>query len=136
MHEEIQLIVKGLLENPYGEKGLHGFLIGQNFKITIYVSQFLTTHPIRGIRLGGMQGLRFGGRKPFGIHHFEGKPKGEGNLVLKKKKKNFKYRFLFHVGDPNQADVSKQYIEWSKEGNTALLYSSLKILVLLSQILS
>ncbi len=53
---------------------------------------------------------------PFGIHHFEGKPKGEGNLVLKKEeKKNFKYRFLFHVGDPNQADVSKQYIEWSKE---------------------
>lgn len=52
---------------------------------------------------------------PFGLRHFEGKPKGAGNMVLKKGEEvTFRYRFLFHVGNPKDAEISSRYLEWSK----------------------
>jgi hypothetical protein len=54
---------------------------------------------------------------PFGLRHFEGKPKGEGNMVLKKGEEvTFHYRFLFHIGNPKEAEISSRYLEWSKAG--------------------
>ena len=53
---------------------------------------------------------------PFGLRHFEGKPKGTGNMVLKKGEEvTFYYRFLFHVGNPKDAEISQRYLDWSKE---------------------
>jgi len=53
---------------------------------------------------------------PFGQHDFEGKPKGTGDMKLKiGEKVSFKYRFLFHLDDPLKSNVSKKYLEWSKE---------------------
>lgn len=47
---------------------------------------------------------------PFGLHHFQGKPKGAGNHTVKKGDAiRFRYRFVFHVGDAQAAGISKQY---------------------------
>jgi hypothetical protein len=53
---------------------------------------------------------------PFGVHNFEGKPKGTGDLVIKRGEKvRFRYRFLFHIGDVENADIRKKWALWSKE---------------------
>ncbi|MBT5379335.1 MAG: PmoA family protein [Opitutae bacterium] len=52
---------------------------------------------------------------PFGVHNFEGKPKGTGDLVIKSGEKvRFRYRFLFHAGDVKAAKISENYTTWAK----------------------
>jgi hypothetical protein len=52
---------------------------------------------------------------PFGVHNFEGKPKGTGDLVIKSGEKvRFRYRFLFHAGDVKKAKISESYTAWAK----------------------
>jgi hypothetical protein len=47
---------------------------------------------------------------PFGIHDFEGKPAGSGNLTVPRGSSvTFRYRFYLHDGDEKQADVAGQY---------------------------
>lgn len=56
---------------------------------------------------------------PFGLRHFEGKPKGAGNMVIKKGEEvTFHYRFLFHAKNPKDAEISQRYLNWSKEKKT------------------
>ena len=51
---------------------------------------------------------------PFGVSNFEGKPKGTGDMVLKKGEEiTFKYRILFHTGNPIDSEISQKYLEWS-----------------------
>jgi hypothetical protein len=53
---------------------------------------------------------------PFGIHNFERKPKGTGDLkILKGSDVTFRYRFLFHEGDAKTANIAARYEEWSKK---------------------
>ena len=53
---------------------------------------------------------------PFGIHNFERKPKGTGDLkILKGSDITFRYRFLFHEGDAKSAKISERYTGWTKE---------------------
>lgn len=53
---------------------------------------------------------------PFGLKHFEPESNYEGGMKLNKGEEcTFRYRFLFHVGDPKNAEVSLKYLEWSKE---------------------
>jgi len=50
---------------------------------------------------------------PFGIHDFERKPPGTGNLnVPAGKSITFKYRFYIHEGDEKQAKVAERYKEY------------------------
>jgi len=52
---------------------------------------------------------------PFGVHNFERKPKGTGDLVIKSGKKvRFRYRFLFHEGDVKDAGIAESYKTWAK----------------------
>jgi len=52
---------------------------------------------------------------PFGVHNFEGKPRGTGDLVIKSGEKvRFRYRFLFHAGDVKTAKISESYTVWAK----------------------
>ena len=52
---------------------------------------------------------------PFGVHNFEGKPKGTGNLVIKSGDKvRFRYRVLFHAGDVNEARIKERWDSWAK----------------------
>jgi hypothetical protein len=52
---------------------------------------------------------------PFGVSNFEGKPKGTGDLVLGKGEEiTFRYRVLFHLGNPKDAEISQRYLDWSK----------------------
>lgn len=53
---------------------------------------------------------------PFGIHDFEKKTKGEGDLVIPAGKSvTFRYRFVLHEGDEKQAGIAKLYENYSAE---------------------
>ena len=47
---------------------------------------------------------------PFGIHNFENKPAGVGDFTLPSGQSlTFRYRFVFHQGDAEQANVKERY---------------------------
>ncbi len=51
---------------------------------------------------------------PFGVHYFEGKPEGTGNIVIPAGENlTFRYRFYFHKGDEKQAKVVERYREYA-----------------------
>lgn len=51
---------------------------------------------------------------PFGVHDFEKKPAGAGNLVIAPGKSlTFRYRFYLHEGDDLQAKVAERYKEYA-----------------------
>jgi len=51
---------------------------------------------------------------PFGVHNFENKPKGVGDITIPAGESlTFKYRFYFHKGDTNQAKVAEHYREYA-----------------------
>jgi hypothetical protein len=51
---------------------------------------------------------------PFGVHDFEGKPAGTGNIVVPAGQSlTFKYRFYFHKGDEKQGQVAEHYREYA-----------------------
>jgi len=53
---------------------------------------------------------------PFGVHYFEGKPEGTGDLrVASGDSLTFRYRLYFHIGDEKQARVAERYIEYAVE---------------------
>ena len=53
---------------------------------------------------------------PFGIHDFEGKPQGTGDLVVPRGETlTFRYRFVFHCGDYQEAKISKLYKKYSQK---------------------
>jgi hypothetical protein len=52
---------------------------------------------------------------PFGVHDFESKPAGTGDMVIPAgESATFRYRFLFHRGDVNGANVSGEYASFAK----------------------
>ncbi|NND97873.1 MAG: PmoA family protein [Pirellulaceae bacterium] len=52
---------------------------------------------------------------PFGIHDFEKKPAGTGDMTIKAGESiTFRYRFLLHSGDVHEANVAQQYDEFAK----------------------
>ena len=51
---------------------------------------------------------------PFGVHDFEKKPAGTGDLVIPAGQSiTFKYRFYFHRGDEKQGKVAERYREYA-----------------------
>ncbi|NQT00783.1 MAG: PmoA family protein [Planctomycetes bacterium] len=51
---------------------------------------------------------------PFGQHDFERKEEGVGDITIPAGKSlTFKYRFYFHKGDTNQADVAEHYRQYA-----------------------
>jgi hypothetical protein len=53
---------------------------------------------------------------PFGVHDFEKKPVGAGNLTIPAGGSiTFKYRFYFHEGDEQQAKVAERYQEYVRQ---------------------
>ena len=52
---------------------------------------------------------------PFGIHDFENKPAGTGDLVIPAGQSvTFKYRFFFHKGDEKQGKVAEHYRDYTQ----------------------
>jgi hypothetical protein len=50
---------------------------------------------------------------PFGVHHFENKPKGTGDFTLPPGQSvTFRYRFYLHEGDEQQARVAGEYQQY------------------------
>lgn len=53
---------------------------------------------------------------PFGVHDFEKKPAGTGNLVVPKNQSvTFRYRFYFHEGDEIQGKVQQRYQDYIQQ---------------------
>jgi len=51
---------------------------------------------------------------PFGVHDFEKKPEGTGNITIGAGESlTFKYRFYFHKGDTKQGKVAECYREYA-----------------------
>ncbi len=51
---------------------------------------------------------------PFGVHNFERKPKGVGDITIPAgESMTFRYRFYFHKGDAKQAQVAKHYRQYA-----------------------
>jgi len=51
---------------------------------------------------------------PFGVHNFEGKPKGTGDITIGAGESlTFKYRFYFHKGNTKQGKVAQHYREYA-----------------------
>ncbi len=51
---------------------------------------------------------------PFGVHNFEGKPKGTGDITIPSGQSlTFRYRLYFHKGDEKQAKVAEHYSEYA-----------------------
>jgi hypothetical protein len=52
---------------------------------------------------------------PFGLHEFEKKPKGAGDLKIKAgDSATFRYRFYLHHGDEKEGKVAERYEEYVK----------------------
>lgn len=50
---------------------------------------------------------------PFGVHDFEKKDKGTGNLTIPAgKSATFRYRFIFHPGDTTSAHLTEAFQNW------------------------
>ena len=53
---------------------------------------------------------------PFGVHDFEKKPAGTGELVVPKGETlTFRYRFYLHRGDEKEGRVADRYREYIEE---------------------
>src|SRR5258707_15506891 len=56
---------------------------------------------------------------PFGLHDFEKKPAGAGNLAIPPHQSvTFRYRFYLHEGDEEQAGSARRYKEWGSSQET------------------
>ena len=52
---------------------------------------------------------------PFGVHNFEGKPRGTGDMEIPAGQSvTFKYRFYFHKGDEKEGKVAQRYKEYAQ----------------------
>ncbi len=53
---------------------------------------------------------------PLGIHDFENKPAGTGDMTVPAGESvTFAYRFIFHAGDTEVADIAGRYERWAAE---------------------
>ena len=53
---------------------------------------------------------------PFGVHDFEKKPAGTGDMrLLAGEQVTFRYRFIFHQGDVEAAGIAGRYSAWTRE---------------------
>ena len=51
---------------------------------------------------------------PFGIHDFEDKPAGTGDMTIDADEEiEFRYRFLFHRGDYRAANIAAEYEDFA-----------------------
>jgi len=58
------------------------------------------------------------GANPFGLNAFEGKPLGTGDMTIAAGEEViFRYRFLFHEGDPQAAQIAQHYREYAEAAN-------------------
>lgn len=51
---------------------------------------------------------------PFGVHDFEGKPRGTGDMKIPAgESRTWRYRFIFHEGDAEQAKIASLYAQYA-----------------------
>ena len=89
----------------------HGLINGKRVGIAIFDHPHNPRHPTHWhVRDYGLFAAN-----PFGLHEFEKKPKGTGNLVVPAGRSiSFRYRFYIHEGDSAAAKVADRYLEYAK----------------------
>lgn len=89
----------------------HGLINGKRIGIAIFDHPHNPRHPTHWhVRDYGLFAAN-----PFGLHEFEKKPKGTGNLVVPAGRSiSFRYRFYIHEGDSAAAKVADRYLEYAK----------------------
>lgn len=88
----------------------HGLIGGKRVGVAIFDHIHNPRHPTHWhVRDYGLFAAN-----PFGIHDFEKKAKGAGNLVIPAgRSTTFRYRFYIHEGDTEAAKVAERYKEYS-----------------------
>ena len=89
----------------------HGTVAGKHVGVAIFDHPNNLRHPTTWhARAYGLVAAN-----PFGLHHFEGKPKGVGDHKLAKGESiRWRYRFVFHEGDEKSANIEKLYSQFAK----------------------
>ncbi|MBM3846091.1 MAG: hypothetical protein FJ405_07395 [Verrucomicrobia bacterium] len=91
----------------------HGTIDGKRVGVAIFDHPHNPRHPTHWhVRDYGLFAAN-----PFGIHDFEKKSKGTGNLVIPPGRSvTFRYRFYIHEGDTDAAKVAERYKEYATSG--------------------
>ncbi len=89
----------------------YGPLAGQTVGVAIFDHPQNPRHPTWWhVRTYGLFAAN-----PFGVHDFERKPRGTGDLTIPAGQSlTFKYRLYFHRGDQKQADIAEQYRKYAE----------------------
>ena len=52
---------------------------------------------------------------PFGLHSFEGRPLGTGDMTISAGQRlTFRYRLVFHQGDPQAAGIDSMWQQYAE----------------------
>ena len=71
------------------------------------------TNSVSGLELTGSVSVA---ANPFGAHDFLGAPRGTGDYVIPQGGElTLRYRFVFHKGDANEADVASLFRQYARE---------------------
>jgi hypothetical protein len=89
----------------------HGLVKGQRMGVAILDHPLNPRHPTWWhVRDYGLFAAN-----PFGIHDFERKPAGTGNLRIPAGEKlTFRYRFVLHRGDEQQARIAELFQDYAR----------------------
>ncbi len=107
---------KGALGNPaWGQRAkwvdYWGDVEGHVVGIAIFDHPSNPRHPTTWMA----RGYGLVGANPFGLHDYLGEAPGSGDMLIKSGDSvTFRYRFLFHEGDVEQAKIAERYDEWAK----------------------
>jgi len=89
-----------------------GKIEGKTVGIAIFDHPSNPRHPTHWMA----RGYGYIGANPFGLNAFEGKPQGTGNMTIKHgQEATFRYRFIFHKGDYQEARIAERYLGYAKE---------------------
>ena len=88
----------------------HGPVDGETVGVALFDHPSNPVHPTRWmIRAYGLFTAN-----PFGLHHFEKKPPGTGDVPIPAgASRTFRYRFFFHHGSPEAAGVAAEYARFA-----------------------
>lgn len=83
---------------------------GETMGVALFDHPQNPVHPSRGV----IRDYGLFAANPFGLHHFEKKPRGTGAVkIAAGSAMTFRYRFFFHRGTPTEAGVAAEYARFA-----------------------
>jgi len=117
-------VAKGMAVNSAGDKGKSlwgkkaawvsywGPINGKTYGVSIFDHPKNLRHPTTWhARDYGLIAAN-----PFGLHHFQKKPKGAGDYTIKNgEDQTFHYLFVLHRGDVKEAKIAERFKAWAAQ---------------------